>query len=96
MVDSTEEVEHMLTTVDNPFNPFTQFNEWYAYDESLGYHTTSFLARVLTSSDELSDTDQHLAIEEAIDEIVNYNVLGLYRKVSRQDAAQLFGINRKV
>lgn len=73
--------EHMLTTVDNPFNPFTQFEEWYAFDERVGHRTTQFLARIVRSSDELSEADQSLAIEQAIDEIINENVSGLYRKV---------------
>jgi len=73
--------EHMLTTVDNPYDPFTDFDEWYAFDERAGYHTTAFLARVTKSSSELSDADQSLAIELAIDEIVRENVLGIYRKV---------------
>lgn len=72
---------HMLTTVDNPFNPSTHYNDWFAFDERAGYKTTSLLARVVRTSNELSDTDQDLAIEEAIDEIVKENPLGLYRKV---------------
>lgn len=79
---SDQTIEHMLTTVDNPYNPFTHFIEWYVYDESKGYHTTAFLARVVRTSDELSEADQHVAIEQAINEIVMENVLGLYRKIS--------------
>lgn len=75
-------IQHMLTTVDNPYNPFTQFNEWFAFDEGRGYNTPAFLARVLITSDELSEADQDVAIELAIDEIVRENVLGLYRKVA--------------
>lgn len=77
--------EHMLTTVDNPFDPFTQFDEWLAYDETLGHQTLQFLARIVKSSDELSEADQSLAIELAIDEIVRENVNGLYRKVASKD-----------
>lgn len=77
-------IESMLTTVDNPFNPFENYNEWYAYDSHAGYHTPEFLARILISSSELSDADEVLANELAIDEIVNENVLGIYRKVSRE------------
>lgn len=73
---------HMLTTIDNPFDPFTQYDEWYQMDERLGHHTTSFLARIVRSSDDLSDADQDAAIEQAIDEIVKENVSGLYRKVT--------------
>ena len=70
--------QHMLTTVDNPFNPFTQFDEWYGYDFRQGYNTPSFLARIVRTADGLSEADQ----DAAIDEIVTENVLGLYKKVS--------------
>lgn len=73
---------HMLTTVDNPYNPFTQFDEWFAFDEAAGYHSSGLLARIVQTSNELSETDQDLAIEDAIDEIVRENVLGVSRKVS--------------
>lgn len=72
---------HMLTTVDNPFNPWTDFDAWYSWDEQAGYHTTSFLARITRTSTSLSDADQDLALEFAIEEIVRENVLGLYRKI---------------
>lgn len=72
---------HMLTTIDNPFDPFTRFDEWYAYDEAAGHHTTSYLARIVNTSDELSEADQDLAIELAIQEIVQLNISGLYRSV---------------
>ena len=75
-------IEHMLTTVDNPFNPFTHYDEWNTWDEQAGYHTSSFLARVCVTSDELSEADQSLALEQAIDEIVDQNVLGIYKKIS--------------
>ena len=75
----------MLTTIDNPYNPFLQFDEWYAYDESRGYHTCAYLARIAKSSDELSEEDESVAIEEAIDEIVKFNILGIYKKVTKED-----------
>lgn len=71
----------MLTTIDNPFDPFTEYDEWYAYDQQLGYHTPGFLARIAVTSDELSSADQDLAIEQAIDEIVSINALGVFKKV---------------
>lgn len=77
-------VEHMLTTVDNPFDPFTQFDEWLSFDTNLGYHTSSFLARIAATSPDLSEADQAVAIENAIDEIVEENVSGMWKKVSRE------------
>jgi hypothetical protein len=81
----TESVGYMLTTVDNPFNPFTEFKEWHSYDTLLGYHSAALLARIAATSDELSNADQHAAIQAAIDEIVRENVSGMHRKVSESD-----------
>lgn len=80
--------KHMLTTVDNPFNPHTQFDQWYNYDEQCGYHTTSYLARVLRPAPSLSEADEDLHYEHAIDEIVRENVLGIYRKVPEPDETE--------
>jgi len=76
---------YMLSTVDNPFSPFTQFKEWFAYDVGMGYHSASFLARIASTSDELSSADQAIAIEQAIDEIVRENVSGMWVKVKEDD-----------
>lgn len=75
-------VDSMLTTVDNPYNPFNQFNEWNEYDQAHGYYSLSLLARVVVTSDELSEADQSIAIEDAIDEVVRENVSGMHRKVN--------------
>lgn len=79
--------EYMLTTVDNPFDPFTEWAEWYAWDQRHGYDTPGLLGRVARSSDDLSEADQLLATQQAIDEIVTENVSGMHRKVSGSAAA---------
>jgi hypothetical protein len=81
--DTNEPTEYMLTTVDNPFDPFTRFDEWLAYDTKLGYDTPGMLARISKISNDLSEPDQALAVQNAIDEIVTENVSGMWRKVSR-------------
>jgi hypothetical protein len=89
MADTEEHVEYMLTTVDNPFDPFTHFDEWLAYDISMGYNTSSFLDRIARVSDDLSEPDQALALQRAIDEILEENVSGMWRKVSRSSVKNL-------
>lgn len=72
----------MLTTVDNPFNPLTDWDDWYNYDESKGYYTSEYLARITKTSNELSDDDQDQAITDAINEIMEMNPDGFYKKVT--------------
>lgn len=76
--------DYRLTTVDNPFNPFTQWDAWYAWDRDMGYNTPSLLARVVVTSDNLSEADQYQALQMGIDEVVRYNVSGMHRKVSEE------------
>jgi hypothetical protein len=73
----------MLSTVDNPFDPFTEFSSWDTWDRQAGYCCTAFLARVVTTSEELSEGDQMLAVERGIDEIVKYDELEVYIKLER-------------
>lgn len=74
----------MLTTIDNPYNPFTHFDDWFNYDTKKGHHSLSLLARITRSSSDLSEEDQNLAIEQAIEEIVTINASGMHRKVSSE------------
>lgn len=74
----------MLTTFDNPHDPFNDYDSWYAFDTRYGYGTAAFLARVAVVSPDLSEADQQFAIESAIDEIVQENVNGMYRKVTKE------------
>lgn len=77
--------EYLLTTVDNPFDPFAQWDEWYSWDMHAGYHTPGLLARIAMVGDDLPEGDQHIAIQDAIDEIVSENVSGMHTKVKRGD-----------
>lgn len=74
--------ECAITTVDNPFDPFSQFDEWFRFDTDKGYNSCSYLARIARTSDSLTDEENETEIERAIDEIVFFNP-EIYRKVKR-------------
>lgn len=80
---SVEEV-FMLTTLDNPYNPFTQYASWFAFDTQKGYNTCGYIARIANVSDELSESQRDSEINAAIDEILALNVLGIYVKVTEK------------
>lgn len=70
-----------LTTIDNPFNPFTDFTKWFLYDIEKGYYSCAYLARIARTSDQLSDAENLNEIERAIDEIISLDFMGIYKKV---------------
>ena len=75
--------EFMLTTIDNPFDPFEEFTSWFLFDVEKGYNTCSRLARIANISDELSEKEVDEEIERAIDEIIKYDFRNIYVKVQR-------------
>ena len=73
----------MLTTFDNPYNPFDEFTSWFMFDEEKGYHTCSYLGRIARTSDQLSEEENAQEIERAIDEIIKYDFQNIYKKVKQ-------------
>ena len=70
----------MLSTVDNPYDPRTSWDEWFAFDTAHGYGTCGLLARLCTSSDSLSEE-----IENAIDRILNLDGTNFYQTFEIDD-----------
>ena len=71
-----------LTTFDNPFDPFNQFDDWLRFDQDKGYNTCDYLGRIARTSDQLSDEENDEEIERAIDEIIKYDFMNIYKKVT--------------
>lgn len=72
----------MLSTIDNPFNPFEDFNSWFLYDVEKGYNSCAYLARIAKTSNEFTEQEEAEEIERAIDEIIQYDFLNMYIKVT--------------
>lgn len=77
------ETEFMLTTLDNPFDPFEDFTSWLQFDTEKGYYCCNYLARIAQISEDMTQKEENAEIERAIDEILLYNPLNIYKKVQR-------------
>lgn len=71
----------MLTTFDNPYNPFDQFEEWFLFDMQQGYNTCGYLDRVADLPNDLSDEEEKAATEQAIDSIILHDFMYIYKKI---------------
>ena len=78
--------DFMLTTVDNPFDPFDQFTSWLLFDKEKGYDSCERLARIANTSDEMTEKEINNEIERAIDEIIKYDFLDIYKKAIRNNS----------
>jgi len=72
---------YFITTVDNPYNPFSQFDEWLLFDNEKGYGTCGYLDRIAQTSDQFTEDENEEEMERAIDEIIKYDFRNLYKKV---------------
>ena len=71
----------MLTTFDNPFDPFEQFTSWFLFDVEKGYNTCGRLARIAKLHDGLSEKEVEKEVSRAIDEIITYDIFNIYKRV---------------
>ena len=76
-------VHYRLTTIDNPYDVFDNFDLWLLFDVEQGYNTCGYLDRVSNTSDDMSDAEVDAEIERAIDEIIKHDPFNVYRKVKR-------------
>lgn len=72
----------MLTTIDNPYNPFEDFKNWFLFDVEHGYNSCSYLARITRTSDQFTEKENNEELERAIDEIIAHDFMNIYIKVT--------------
>ena len=81
--------EALLTTVDNPWDPFDEFAEWYTEDLRLAREqnrrsSAGYLAIIMANSGDVSDNEFNQVMNDAIDEIVELDLSGTFKKVTRE------------
>ena len=78
-----------LTTYNNPYNPYTDFDQWILFDSLRGYNCCGIVARLAPSSPKLSDTENDRFLDAALDNFVKHDFLGLYVKVTPSTAPEI-------
>ena len=73
----------MLSTIDNPFDPFEDFNSWYMFDVLHGYNSCAYLARIAKTSDQFTEFENAIELENAIDEIIKHDFMNIYIKIKK-------------
>ena len=68
--------KYRLTTLDNPFNPFTEWDQWYFYDLSKGYNTCERIASIVGVVSELPYEIYNQLHEQAMDQLLDLGTIG--------------------
>jgi hypothetical protein len=80
-----ESVECAITTFDNPFDPFEQFNEWDLFDKEKGYNSNQKVARLANFTDDMTEKEMLDENERAIDLLISLDFTNTYKKVKRNN-----------
>ena len=82
--------EVLLTTLDNPYNPWTDWDSWYNFDIQKGHDTCGKLARLAPSSMEaLPEEYTNSLTEVAMDSLINL-FPNIYTKISEEVSEEEF------
>lgn len=73
--------ECMLTTTDNPYNPFDQFTLWYLFDKEKGYNTCERLARLANITSDMTQKEIDEETDRAMEKLIDIDILNIFVKV---------------
>ena len=68
---------YYITTVDNPYDPKSNFEEWLNYDRIKGYNSCERLASLANTSDKNTDQENIAIILDAMNSMVKTGALGV-------------------
>ena len=77
-----------ITTIDNPYDPISDYDAWHNEDMRLGYNSEAYLARIALMfynyNDDLEDEEKDKIIEQSIDDIIQYDFMNIYKKIRKE------------
>ena len=87
----------MLTTYDNPYSPFDEFDRWLQYDRYEGqWGTMELLARNVARIDNAEDFDEDEVRKIVINDIVKRNPFGIHIKITKEEGEKLKKLRRNL
>lgn len=77
--------EVLITTKDNPYSPFTRFDEWWNFDFMHEYNTCGLVGRLVITSSDLSDYDYDEAVDIAYAKAIKLSKSQMHEVVKKSD-----------
>lgn len=74
-----------ITTIDNPFDPIDDFDNWFLFDVEKGYYSCNKIARLIEEFDGMTQVEEDQQLEKAIDRLIQIDPLDIYKKVVKED-----------
>ena len=72
---------YKLTTIDNPFHPVDERDQWERFDLDHGYNTDALVEKLSGFSDDMTEAEIRRAENDVMDDLVRLDLECKYRKV---------------
>ena len=80
------ENDYLLTTIDNPYNPFDDFSNWYAFDMEKGHNTCDLIGRLAQLRDDMTQREEEEEYARVAEFILYHDPHDKYKKIFKQTA----------
>ena len=74
----------MISTKDNPFDPFDDFNAWLLFDKEKGYDSNERVARLAHITEDMTEEESDKEFERAMDRLIEIDPLDIFIKIRRK------------
>ena len=88
--------DYMVTTIDNPWNPFVHYHEWLSYDMQHGYFTDQWMYVLTKTSNDLRPEEIEEQIDAGVTRLLEIDPYGLHVKVYEDEAEEVIPMYNKV
>ena len=76
-------IQYMITTNDNPFSPFDDFDNWFQFDTQKDHYSFSVLMREAVLQDDMTELEYNAEISRAIEEIIKNDFTDTFMKATK-------------
>ena len=75
--------ECMITTFDNPYNPFDEFNLWLMFDKEKGYNSCERMMRLANITEDMTQIEIDAECDRAMDRLIELDFTNTFTRFFR-------------
>jgi hypothetical protein len=73
----------MITTFDNPYNPFDEFNLWLMFDKEKGYNSCERMMRLANITEDMTQIEIDAECDRAMDRLIELDFTNTFPRFFR-------------
>ena len=79
---------YLLTTIDNPYDPFEEFSLWNLFDKEKGHNTCELIGRLSRMSFDMTSKEEEEEYDRVVDFIILHDLQDKYKRFYKNENKQ--------